>query len=80
MLNDHEGVMKAVVAWISALILAGVCVSACIAAGALIHKPGASSVVETGGKQAGEHEAKALMSPPSPTPSPSPTPKRGIPY
>jgi hypothetical protein len=62
--------MKAVLLLISALILACACISACIALGALIHKPSISSVAETGAKQTGEHAAKGLM---SPTPSPTPT-------
>jgi len=67
--------MKAVLALAltGGLIFACVCVSACIAplAGAVMHKPSTGSVAETGSKQGGEHEAKALM---SPSPSPSPTP------
>jgi len=61
--------MKAVLLFISALILACVYISACLPLGALIHKPSTSSVAETGAKQAGEHGTKGLMSP-TPTPSP----------
>jgi hypothetical protein len=63
--------MKTVLPSISALMLAWTCISACIAAGALIPKPSTSSLAETGAKEAGEHVAKGLMSP-SPTPSPKP--------
>jgi len=66
--------MKAILLLMSALILACACISACLALGALIHKPSTSSVVETGAKQGGEHAAKGLM---SPTPTPSPTPPAG---
>lgn len=66
--------MKALLALFSALIVACVCVWACIApVGALIraHKPSVSSLEETGAKQGGEHAAKGVM---SPSPSPTPTP------
>jgi len=66
--------MKTVLPLISALILACTCISACMAAGALIPKPSASSLAETGAKEGGEHVAKGLM---SPTPSPTPTPSAG---
>ena len=65
--------MKAVLALISVLTLACICLSVCIApVGALTNKPSVSSVEETGAKQGGGHAAKGLMSPsPSPTPTPN---------
>ena len=63
--------MKSAILLISALIFAAACISACPAAVALVEKETTpTSLAETGAKQAGEHAAKAMMSPTaSPTPA-----------
>jgi hypothetical protein len=69
--------MKVAVRVTGALILASICMPACMLFGTLWQKasnvPGASSAAESAAKQGGKHLIGGTASP-SPTPSPSPSP------